>query len=200
MAILAECPICRRKQGRDNDFCLSCGKDLKKAKQSQNVRYWISYYLPGGKQRRELVGTSIREAEAAEGKRKGQKKENRFDWDMLAGTDTTFRQLTDWYLNLGSVKKLSSYDGVKVRLNNFNQVYGDRLLKDIKPMDLENYQHIRGSQGIKNVTVDIELVLVRTVIKKAWKNDMVNGRILKAFQNVEGLATKEERSRDRYNI
>lgn len=197
MAILAECPVCRRKQGRDNDFCLSCGKDMEKAKRSQNVRYWISYYLPGGKQRRELVGTSIKEARQAEGKRMGQKKENRFSWDMLAGTDLTFRQLTDWYLKLESVKKLSSYDGAKIRLNNFNEVYGDRLLKDIKPMDLENYQHIRSSQGIKNITIDAELVLVKTVITKAWKNDMVNGNILKAFQHVKSLSTREERSRDR---
>jgi len=72
MAILAECPVCRRKQGRGNDFCLSCGKDLKKTK----VRYWISYYLPDGKQRRELVATSIKETRQAEGKRMGQKKEN----------------------------------------------------------------------------------------------------------------------------
>lgn len=143
------------------------------------------------------MGTSIKEARQAEGKRMGQKKENRFSWDMLAGTDTTFRQLTNLYLELESVKRLSSYDGAKIRLNNFNEVYGDRLLKDIKPMDLENCQHIRGSQGIKNITIDIELVLVKTVITKAWKNDMVNGSILKAFQNVKPLSTREERSRDR---
>ena len=193
MAILAECPVCRRKQGRGNKFCLSCGKDLKKAK----VRYWISYYLPDGKQRRELVGTSIKEARQAEGKRMGQKKENRFSWDMLVGNDMTFRQLTDWYLDLPKVKELASYNGAKIRLNNFNEVYGDRLLKNIKPIDLENYQHIRSSNGIKNITIDNEMVLVKTVIRKAWENDMVNGNILKAFQNVKKLSKKTERSRDR---
>jgi integrase len=198
MAILAECPRCRRKQGRDNDSCLSCGYDLERAKRSQNVRYWISYYLPGSKkQRRELVGNSIKEARQAEGKRMGQKKENRFSWDMMAGADTTFQELTDWYLNLEKVKKLSSYAGVKIRLNNFNKVYGHRPLKDIRLEDLENYQHIRSSNGIKNATIDVELVLAKTVINKAWKNNMVSGDILKTFQNVEGLATKEERSRDR---
>ena len=61
MAILAECPKCRRKQSAKNKICL-CGQDLDKAKRSKRVKYWIGYRLPGGKQRRELVGTSIQDA------------------------------------------------------------------------------------------------------------------------------------------
>lgn len=197
MAILAECPVCRRKQGQKNDHCLSCGKDLEKAKRSQSVRYWISYYLPDGKQRRELVGTSIKEARQAEGKRMGQKKENRFSWDMLAGTDITFNGLADWYLNLEKVKNLRSYPSVYCRIQNFNQVHGHKLLMDIKLEDLENYQEIRSRQDIGNTTIDNELGQVKTVIIKAWKNDMVSGKILKTFKSIEGRATKEERSRDR---
>jgi len=102
---------------------------------------------------------------------------------MLAGSDITFNELTDWYLNLEKVKKLSSYAGVKIRLNNFNEIYGHRPLADIRLEDLENYQHIRSSKGIKNATIDVELVLVKTVINKAWKNKMVSGDILRTFQN-----------------
>jgi len=52
MAILAECPICRKKQSVRNRKC-SCGTDLTAAKRAKKVRYWVSYRLPGGKQRRE---------------------------------------------------------------------------------------------------------------------------------------------------
>ena len=74
MAILAKCPICRRKQSIRNKKCKGCGEDLDQAKKSGRVEYWINYLLPNGKQRREPVGTSIEDARAADGKRKAQKK------------------------------------------------------------------------------------------------------------------------------
>ena len=58
MAILAECPLCRRKQSIRNKSCI-CGNDLDRAKRSKKVKYWINYRLPGGKQRREFVGFSV---------------------------------------------------------------------------------------------------------------------------------------------
>ena len=75
MSILAECPICRKKQTTKKKMC-SCGEDLDKAKRSNRVRYWISYRLPNKKQRREFAGKSIEEAKIAEGKRRTQKYEN----------------------------------------------------------------------------------------------------------------------------
>ncbi len=56
MAILAECPWCHKKQSIRNRMC-SCGKDLMAAKRAKKVRYWVSYRLPGGKQRREPAGS-----------------------------------------------------------------------------------------------------------------------------------------------
>jgi len=73
MAVLAECPICHRKQSNKNKKC-KCGEDLDQAKRSKRVKYWIKYRLPGGKQRKEFVGKSIEDARAADGKRKRQKK------------------------------------------------------------------------------------------------------------------------------
>ena len=71
-----------------NKIC-SCGEKLDQAKKAERVRYWIDYYLPGGKRRREPVGYSIKEAQAAEGKKKGQKKENRL-FDILPESKVTF--------------------------------------------------------------------------------------------------------------
>jgi len=41
MFILAQCPICRRRQSLKNDSCL-CGENLVKAKASKRVRYCYS--------------------------------------------------------------------------------------------------------------------------------------------------------------
>jgi len=87
MTILAECPICRRKQSVKKKAC-PCGQDLDKAKKSRTVKYWVSYRMPDGTQRRELVqgegidSHSIEDARAFEAKRKVQKRERRV-FDML---------------------------------------------------------------------------------------------------------------------
>ena len=73
MAILAECPKCKRIQSLRNKVCIKCELNLDKAKRSGRVQYYVSFRYPGGKQRRELVGNSIEEARDAEGKRRGRK-------------------------------------------------------------------------------------------------------------------------------
>ena len=55
MGVLAECPLCHKKQSVKNKKC-SCELDLDEAKRKKKVRYWISYRLPDGRQRRESVG------------------------------------------------------------------------------------------------------------------------------------------------
>ena len=122
MAILAQCPICRTKQAVRNRLC-KCGEDLVKAKQSKRVKYWVAYRLPGGTQRSELVGHSVKEAQDAEGKRRSQRRENRI-FDMLPESKMTFAELAEWYLGLPRVRKLSSYDRVAIALNRFNEVLG----------------------------------------------------------------------------
>jgi integrase len=188
MAVLVECPLCRKKQSNKNKRC-TCGQDLDKAKRSQRVRYWISYRLPGGKQRREPVGFSLEEARDAEGKRRSQKRENRI-FDMLPESKITFNELTKWYLKQTSVKKLASYDRVTVVLKNFNAVCGDFQVNEIKQVDLEEYQQRRKKQGRADATIDMEIKYAQTAVTKAFDNDMVDGRCLKAFRKTKRLLEK----------
>ncbi len=99
MAVLAECPMCHKKQAVKNKVC-RCGADLDKLKKNNSskkakvkVRYWISYRLPGGKQRREAIGYSVEEARDAEGKRRSQKRENKI-FDIKPEAKMTFNELT----------------------------------------------------------------------------------------------------------
>jgi len=181
MSILAECPSCRKKQAVKNRLC-SCGEDLVKAKKSERVRYWIDFYVPGGKHRREAAGYSIEKARDAMGKRRGQKREGRI-FDMLPESKTTYRELTTWYLKLTSRKGLASYERMVGCLDNFNAVFGNRVVNDTKPADLEDYQAKRKADGRADATVDMEIRIVKTMVKKAFNNDLVGGRTIPGVQH-----------------
>jgi len=190
MAILAECPLCHRKQATKNKRC-ACGNDLDKAKKSRRVKYWISYRMPDGRQRKESVGKfadlnpfNIKDAEKALSKRTVQKAENRI-LDMLPESTMTFSELAAWYLNLASVKKLASYPRIKCCLTNFNEVFGNRVVGSIKPLDLENYQESREQQGAALATIDLEVVIAGSMARKAWDNDMIDGHAVRAFKKVK---------------
>lgn len=136
MAILAECPACRKKQSLRNKIC-KCGESIDKAKRSRRIKYWIYYRLPNGKQKRE----------------------NRI-FDILPESKITFNELTKWYLKLPSVKNLSSCGRIELALDKFNKVYGNQKINNIKLTELEGYQIERaGQQGsiYSEKVFDIEL-------------------------------------------
>jgi len=202
MSILAECPICHRKQASKNKTC-KCGLNLDEAKKSKKVRYWISYRMPDGKQRRESVSTfedlnpySIKDARDALSKREVQKKEKRL-FDMLPESQMTFNELTDWYLDLEKVKSLASYDIIKIKLDIFNAEFGNRLISDIKPVDLENYQAKREGQGKAPATIDQEIRKVKAMVFKAFDNDLVSGDVIKTFKRINKLLKPGSDIRDR---
>ncbi len=184
MAILAECPTCHKKQAAKNRICV-CGADLVKAKKLQKVRYWVNYRLPDGKQRREAAGYLIEEAKAAEGKRKAQKYENPGILEKVPAEKMTFTELADWYVNLKSTQSLASHDRVKQALANFNATFGGRIVSSLKPVDLEDYQQKRIDEGRAPATIDMETRIAKTMVTKAFDNDIVDGRTLKAFRKIK---------------
>jgi len=200
MAILAQCPLCRKKQSIKNKKC-KCGQSLDAAKKAQKVRYWIDYQLPNGKARRESVdafeglnGYSLDDARSAMSKRHVQKKENRI-FDMLPESKVTFQELADWYLKLKSVWKLSSYSRVKQAINKFNETFGSRIVGEVLPVDLEDYQQMRLDEGRAFATIDMEVKITQTMVTKAFDNDKVSGDALKAFRKVKRLLKKGSNAR-----
>ncbi len=195
MSILAECPMCHNKQSIKNKFC-KCGRDLDKAKRSKRVKYWVVYRTPNGKQRKESVGYSISEAKDADGKRRGEKRENRI-FDIKIDTKMKFSELADWYLGLESVKALASYWLVELCLNKFNAEFGNMIVADVKLADLENYQARRKKDGKAPATIDHEIGKAKTMIFKAFDNDLVGGEALKAFRRVKRTLKPGTDVRDR---
>jgi len=192
MAILAECPLCHRKQAVKNKRCANCQNDLDKAKKASKVRYWIHYRTASGKQRWEFVGNDkegrplgIQEAKAAEGKRISQKVENPTILERVPAEKWTFTELADWYLDLKDVKKLSSFNRIKGILHNFNEVFGSRVVSSIKLQDLVEYQEKREEEGRAPATIDMEISIIKTMVTKADDNDLVDGRTVKPFRRVQ---------------
>ena len=198
MAVLAECPICHKKQSLRNRIC-ACGENLGKAKKlERRVRYWIAYRHPGGRQVRKIEGNgySLTDTKAAEGKTKGLKGENRI-LDIKPEAKMTFNQLTNWYLDLERVKMFARYPILKINLNSFNQVFGDTIVNQLKPADLENYQAKGKAKGHSDAYVDQQIAMARAMINKAFDNDIVSGDTIKVFKRVKKLLKGNSNARDR---
>lgn len=204
MAILAECPQCHKKQSVRKKACV-CGNDLDKAKHAQKVRYWIDYVVPGtGKARREPVAAandpkaySIEEARAAEGKRKAQKVEAPRVLQRAPEEKRTFKELTKWYTGLEKIKSKRYFPTLQINLASFNKEFGDTIVGQIKPVDLENYQAKRKAAGKSDSYIDTEIGAARTMINKAFDNDMVSGETVKAFKRIKKLLKRNSNARDK---
>ena len=200
MAILAECPACHKKQKAKNKLC-KCGEDLDKAKKSKRVRYWINFKMPDGRQRRQAVGSfedldpySVDDARVADSKRKVQKRENRI-LDIKPESKMTFQELANWYLELEKVKGLSYYPTLRFCLDRFNEKFGSMVVSQIKPVDLENYQAKRKADGRADSTIDHQIASARTMVIKAFDNDLIGGDTLKVFKRVKKMLKKNGNAR-----
>jgi len=198
MALLAECPMCHKKQSAKNKLC-KCGEDMDKLKRSKKVKFWITYRLPGGTQRREVVPKhpySIEEARNFESKRRVQKKEKRI-FDVKPETTMTFNELKQWYLGLEKVKTLTYYDTLKIYLEKFCREFGNKVVSEIKFTDLENLQARRKAEGKADATIDQEIVIAKGMINKAFYDDLVSGETLKVFKKIGKLLKPNANARKR---
>lgn len=191
MAVLVEC-LCHKKQSLRNKVC-SCSEDLVKVKRWGRVNYWVTYRLPGGKQKREFVGVSIDEARDADGKRRVQKREHRF-FEILPEARMSFQELTDWHLGLESVKQKRYFPVLQMSLAKFNQVFGSRIVADIKPSELEEYRAKRRGEGKAESTIDQEIAGAKVVINNAFLDGRVSGEVLRRFKAVKKYLTGARRN------
>jgi len=160
------------------------------------VRYWIQYRLPGGKQRKEYVGTSIEQARDAQGKRRAQKREGKI-FDIKLDSKLTFQELTDWYLSLEKVKELASYRVLTVYLKKFNAHFGSMIVSKAMPIDIENHQIRRKKEGNQDASIDREIGAVRTMVFKAFDNNMIGGDTLRVFKSIKKMLRRNANARDR---
>lgn len=198
MAVLQECPACHWKGSVKKKTCPACGQiDFDKAKKSQKIKFWIQYRDENKKQHKEYIGTSISEARDADSKKKVLKRERRPVFDILPESKMTFSELARWYLELEKVKDLKSYWHVETKLNQFNKDFGEMIVRDIQPADLENLQVKRRKAGKAPATVDHEIGAVKTMIRKAFENRKVGGEVLQTVLCCKKILKRGSDVRDR---
>lgn len=203
MAIMSECPICHRKQAVRNKLCV-CGTNLDKKKDAKKVRYHIVDRVDGKQKWFSLSSFegvdpfSLDHARDVEAKLRVAKRERKLEiFQPKKEATMTFRKLSEWYLELNSVKALRYFPTLEFNLASFNEVFGHVVVCDIKPADLENYQANRKAEGYSDSYVDQQIGAAKAVIGKAFDNDMVGGDTVRAFKKVKKILKKGANKRDK---
>jgi integrase len=109
----------------------------------------------------------------------------------------TFNELTEWYLALEKVKSRAYYPTLTINLNSFNEEFGDIVVNQVMPIDLENYQAKRQKAGYADSYIDQAIGAARAMVTKAFYNDLVGERTLKKFKMVKKLLKRNANARDR---
>lgn len=102
---------------------------------------------------------------------------------MLPVSDLTFNELTVWYLDLPKVNEKRSYNSMTSSMKAFNSEFGNYIVNNILPEDLERYQQKHLKRGKKPRTIDKEIAQAQTIVEKGFYNKKVDGDALRAFKS-----------------
>jgi integrase len=189
-----ECRECKRRNSQKEKTCKKCGFAL--AKFSGRV-WWIEYYDHDKRLRRERIGPNKAAAEQRQREVLSARTEGRYI-KKSPDARTLFKDLAAWYLNLPEVKAKRSYVRDRYSVEKLLPFFGDRLIKDITPAQVEAYRQERLAEFSYRkhltlpATVNREVTCLKVIFNKAVKNG-------KAEKNpVQGLKLlKENNERDR---
>jgi len=165
MGLLVECPECKVRNSAKVKAC-KCGFAL--AKFSGRV-YWLDY-LVEGQRRRERIGPNKEAAEQRLREVKSAITEGRYI-QKSPDSLTHFKDLAVWYLELPEVKAKRSYDRDRYSVKHLLSFFGNKLLRDITPAQVEAYRQKRLADfGLQPATVNRETACFKTIFSKAVKN------------------------------
>ena len=174
MALLVECPKCRKRLSISRKEC-DCG--FKVGKFGGKI-YWVSVYV-NGKKKRQRIGPTKAAAEQREREILKLRTEERYiDKDPAAGI--TLQELSTWYLDLPEVKAKRSHRRDMVSIDNLCRLLGkDTKLNKITPGQCESYQKLRlaekscihPGEKIRPCTVNKETTCLKTMFNRAVRHD-----------------------------
>jgi len=177
MAILVECPKCRKRLSLIKKDC-TCGFKLRKA---SGKTYWIEYYF-NGQRKRERIGPNKKAAEQRlRTVLKDRTEERHIDKDPAARL--SLGELCKWYLDLPEVKAKDSYGRDKHFIAHLKRLLGEGIkIKDLTPGKMESYQKQRLSEPSpvhpeKTVTpceVNKEVTALKVIFNRAVRHRKLN--------------------------
>jgi integrase len=196
VAILQECPECRKRLSIKRKKCSRCGANI--GKFSGKV-YWVSVYVNGTK-KRERIGRSKIAAKQREREILKLRTEERFI-DKDPSARLSLDELCRWYLELPEVKTKDSYDRDKHFIVHLKRLLGEGIkVRDITSGKMESYQKIRLAEPSpvhpgKNIT-PCEVNKEVTALKVIFNRAMRHGRLkLSPIAHVKRLPENNIRQR-----
>ena len=172
MALLIECPQCRKRISLKKSEC-GCGKNIRK---TANKCYWIEYYV-GGKRRRERIGRSKKAAENRLREIQTAKAEEKYI-QSAKGKKLTLEELCGWYKQLPEFQQLASYRCELTKLKTLQRILGKaRLVRTLKLDDVLQYRKQREreqspsgrAETIQVATINREFARLKHIIHKAFE-------------------------------
>ena len=186
MALLVECPRCRRRVSLKRSSCPGCG--LTGLKKKPGKIYWIEYYDLEGKRRRERIGPSKEAAEARLAEIKRLKAEGRFIPGRFQGNIRLGEFYLKHYLPYCEKHNRPKWVGRKKDVLQlfFKPFFGlETRLKDVTPAKIESYKQWRLSHGVKGPTINRELSILKNFFSLAEKWGFVDSNPVKKVQLFE---------------
>ena len=163
-------------------------------KRKKSSFWWASFTDANGKRVRCSLGTTDRkEAEALEGKWKGEAFQQQA-WSVEP--DHYFEELMIGYLTATSDKCSATTD--RQRTKSLKRFFAGTVVNRLRPVDIRGYMSYRREEGVMNTTINRELSLLSGAIKYAkqeWEWDIPNpveGRRLKEVEGRLRWLTREE--------
>ena len=168
MAILIECPKCRKRNSLKKVEC-GCGKNIRKA---SSKNYWIEYYV-GGKRKRERIGQSKQSAENRLREVQTAKAEGRYI-RQNKNAEVNLIELLDWYLDLAEVRQKRTYHDIRLCINNFINRIGNIPVSQLTPELIEKFRKLRLTEisktkkrPVKPSTINRDIANLRAMLNKA---------------------------------
>jgi len=127
--------------------------------------FYIDYYLPNGRRRREMIGPSKKRAMLALDKRRVQIAEGKF-FDIKKEEKIPFGKMAMEYLEVYSRPNKRSSRRDEISAKHLVSFFGGSSLQEVTPLDAEKYKQKRINEVSPN-TVNRELACLKHIFSKA---------------------------------
>ena len=174
MALIVECPKCRKRNSVDTASC-KCGFNIGKA---AHKIYWIEYYLHG-KRKRERIGPSKAAAEQRHREVLKNRTEERYI-DKNKNARVKFDELAEWYLSLPQIKAKRSYGRDELSVRTLSASFTGKLVKDLTINQIEAYRQVRlqekscRKQTTRPATINREIACLRHILNLAEQEGKID--------------------------
>jgi len=97
--------------------------------------------------------------------------------DEILAEIPKFSEYTEEFYNYSKdIKKIRSHRTTKNCLYNFSKYYGAKKLSEISPNDIDDFKLKRIGEGVKPISINRDLSVVKALFNYGWRNKRFYGR------------------------